>query len=126
MIVQRIELAGFPRPSLARTLSPNGRAHHMARHRTTEGVHMQVALAARGAGLRPMHGLVTLRVTYVFPQHRKRDDDNYSTGVLKAVRDALVRGGWLEADDAEHVRQERPVFVVERGQRRMVVELEEE
>ena len=126
MISQRqvLQLENFPRPEVARCLSPNGRAHPLARDRATKSVAERVKLEALRQGLRPMHGLVTLRVTCVYPVARKRDDDNAATGIVKNCRDALVRGGYLEADDVEHLRQEPVEIRVEPGVRRMVLELE--
>jgi len=122
---QTLTLNNFPRPDVARTLSPNGTAHHMAKARARKGVHEHVKVLAR-FDLQPMRGMVTLRPTFVFPVKRNRDDDNFATGVMKAVRDGLVKAGYLEADDSDHLRQERVEMVVEKGRRALILEFEYE
>jgi Holliday junction resolvase RusA-like endonuclease len=124
-LLGRLELDNFPRPSVARTLSPNGRAHHMAKYHAVQAVQTHVKVMATMAGLRPMEGLVSLKLTYVLPQHRRRDTDNYSGGgVTKAVIDALVRGGYLEADDTDHLRLLPVEIRVERGKRSLELTFE--
>lgn len=73
-----------------------------------------------------MHGPVILRATFTYPLRRKRDDDNLATGVMKAVRDALVKRRYLLNDDLQHLRQMPVEVVVEKGVRRLVLEFEEE
>ena len=121
-VQQRLTLEEFPRPALARVLSPNGRASWPARYRATQDVHTLVRLRAAMVALRPMRGLVTLWVTWVVPDHRRRGADNHSTGVLKAVVDALVRGGYLLDDDTDHLRLVPAAFRVERGRRALVLD----
>jgi hypothetical protein len=121
---QRLVLDQFPRPSVARTLSPNGRAHHMQRARATEAVAIHVRVMAIMQGLRKMHGHVVMQPTFVYPVRRKRDDDNAATGVLKSVRDSLVRGGWLEADDVEQLRQLPVEMRIEKGRRALELSFE--
>jgi Holliday junction resolvase RusA-like endonuclease len=122
-LLHTLELNNFPKPSVARTLSPNGRAHHMARYHAIQAVQIRVALDARMQGLPQMRdGLVVVRPIWTFPITRKHDSDNLSTGVLKACLDALVRGRWLLDDSSEHVRLEPPVIRVERGRRALVLE----
>jgi len=122
VVQQRLTLEEFPRPAVARALSPNGRASWPARYRATQDVHTLVKLRAVMAGLRPMHGLVTLWVTWVVPDRRQRDADNHTTGVVKATIDALVRGGYLEDDDTDHLRL-LPVRVrLEHGRRALVLD----
>lgn len=121
---QTLVLEDFPRPEIARALSPNGRAHWAAKRKARLNVVDHVTVAAIRGGLRLMRGQVVLSATFVYPDHRKRDDDNLATGVLKAVRDCLVLGQWLEADDIEHLRQ-MPVEVrVEKGRRALEITLE--
>jgi hypothetical protein len=121
---QQLLLDNFPRPSVARTLSPNGRAHHMQRARATEAVAIHVRVMAIMQGLRRMQGPVVMQPTFVYPVRRKRDDDNAATGVLKATRDALVRGSWLEADDVEHLRQLPVEMRIEKGRRALELSFE--
>jgi Holliday junction resolvase RusA-like endonuclease len=119
---QTLVLENFPRPSVANVLSPNGRAHHMAKYRATQAVAAHVKVMATMDGLRPMRGLVTLRVIWIVPDRRRRDTDNHTTGVVKAAIDALVRGGYLEADDTDHLRLLPVEIRTEPGRRALVLE----
>ena len=122
---QTLVLWDFPRPDVARLLSPNGRAHWAAKRKARLSVMDHVVVAGITSGLKVMWGgMVTLYPTFVYPDHRKRDDDNLATGVMKAVRDSLVQAQWLEADDLEHLRQ-MPVEVrVEKGHRSLELRFE--
>lgn len=76
--------------------------------------------------MRALPNVVIMQPIFIYPVKRKRDDDNLATGVLKAVRDALVRMGILAADDIEHLRQ-LPVEVrVEKGRRALILEFTSE
>lgn len=120
-VVQTLTIEDFPSPQCARALSPNGRAHWATKRAHTQAVKTVVAVKALVQGLQPMHGTVEIQPTFVYPQRRKRDDDNLGTGVLKAVRDALVQRGYLEADDMEHVFQDRPVVEIRKGERALIL-----
>lgn len=123
-MTQTLVLEGFPRPEIARALSPNGRVHWSDKRKARLNVVDHVTVSAIKGGLKLMRGLVVLYPTFVYPDHRKRDDDNLATGVLKACRDCLVQGQWLEADDLEHLRQ-MPVEVrIEKGVRRLELRFE--
>jgi hypothetical protein len=124
MTVQRLVIEDFPRARTARELSPNGRAHWTAQRAAKKLVATVVTFHARAQDLQPMHGFVTIRPQFIYPIARHRDDDNLATGTMKAVRDCLVRGGWLEADDTDHLRQ-MPVDVrVIKGRRALVLDFE--
>lgn len=124
MSVQTITLDDFPRPEIARALSPNGRVHWTAKRKARLSVIDHVTVAAIRGGLLHMRGLVVLTATFTYPIARARDDDNLATGVMKAVRDCLVSGQWLDADDTEHLRQ-MPVEVrVEKGKRALELRFE--
>lgn len=116
--IQRLLLVEFPTPTMARVLSPNGsRVHWAAAKRAKDYVSMIVAGRALACDLERMRGFVTIQPVWTFPERRKRDDDNLGTGVMKVVRDALVRGRWLEADDTDHLRQMPPEVRVVKGVR---------
>lgn len=117
-------LESFPRTDTARILSPNGRSHWTTRRKHVELVHLGVKARALLGGLPRMTGYVTLWPTFVYPIKRARDDDNLATGVMKAVRDALVKGGWLEADDVDHLRQMPVEVVVQKGRRALELRFE--
>lgn len=123
--VQTLTLDDFPRPRIARTLSPNGRAHWTTRRAASMAVATRVSIAASVQGLVPMRGFVVMRPRFVYPNVRRRDDDNAATGVLKSARDILVRRGYLINDDLQHLRQMPVEVTVEKGVRRLVLEFEE-
>ncbi len=114
-----------PSTADARALSPNGRAHWATKRAARLSVASEVKIAATQQGLRPVTGPVRLTFRYVFPEQRKRDVDNLTSGVTKCAIDALVRGRWLEADDSEHVTEVKAVAVVEKGSRRLEIEIQE-
>lgn len=114
----------FPTTADARALSPNGRAHWGTKAKARRSVATEVALAAAQQLFGTVDGPVRLTFRYVFPDQRKRDVDNLTTGVTKCAIDALVRGEWLVADDSEHVTEVKAEAVVEKGQRRLIVTIE--
>jgi hypothetical protein len=114
---QTLILEDFPYPDIARILSPNGRAHWATKNAARVGVGMRVFAAVAGRFEAPVRSPVRLLFRYTFPDHRKRDVDNLTTGVTKSVIDSLVRAGVLEADDSEHVTEVKAEAVVEKGRR---------
>jgi len=123
MTTQRLVLDQFPRPEIARALSPNGRPHWTARRVARLLVTDVVTVAAVRSGLRHMHGHVTIQPVWVFEVARRRDGDNL-TSILKAVQDSLVRGGWLADDSVEHVTLLPPEVRIERGKRALELSFE--
>lgn len=122
-LLHTLTLTDFPRPAVARVLSPNGRAEHWAiRRQARLDVYERVWANAKMQNLPRMRGLVTVQPTFTYPEQRRRDQDNLCTGVLKATLDSLVKGGWLEDDSSEYVRLEPPVIRVEPGRRALVLE----
>jgi Holliday junction resolvase RusA-like endonuclease len=119
--LQALIVEDFPSTDISRTLSPNGRAHWATKKRARAWVATMVACAAREQRLRPVDGPVRLLFRYVFPDRRKRDVDNLTTGVTKAAIDSLVRGEWLAADDSDHVTEVKAEAVVEKGRRCLVI-----
>lgn len=122
---QTLTVDDFPSTAEAWALSPNGRAHWATKRAARMNVASEVKIAATQQALRPMQGPVRLTFRYVYPDRRKRDVDNLTTGVTKAAIDALVRGEWLVADDSEHVTEVKAVAVVEKGSRRLEIEIQE-
>lgn len=122
--VQTLIVDDFPSTHDARALSPNGRAHWATKNAARKGVASEVVIAATQQGLRAASGPVRLTFRYVFPDQRKRDVDNLTTGVTKVAIDALVRGRWLAADDSAHVVEVKAEAVVEPGSRRLVIVIE--
>ena len=123
-MIQRLTLPDFPHPVTARTLSPNGRAHWRTRNQAVQDVHEYVWFYAKQQHLSQMRGRIKMYPKFVYPNHRKRDDDNLATGILKAARDCLVRGGWLAADDMAALRQMPVEVSVEKGRRELILEFE--
>lgn len=124
---QVLVIPDFPHPTVARVLSPNGRLNRLSKeYRKARLVVIDnVTVYALKQDLKHMHGRWRMTPYFVFPDHRKRDDDNLATGVMKLARDTLVSGGWLEADDAAHLLQERPNISVEKGVRHLRLVFEE-
>lgn len=50
-----------------------------------------------------------------FPNRRRRDEGNYRAMIEKALGDALVNGGWLDDDTADHFRVGEVTFDPEPG-----------
>lgn len=121
---QTLTLEDFPSTDIARCLSPNGRAHWATKKRARAWVATVTSGAARQDGLRPVGGPVRLTLTYVYPDHRKRDIDNLTTGVTKCVIDALVRGCWLDGDDSRTVLSVTALPSVQKGRRALEILIE--
>ncbi len=68
---------------------------------------------------------VKATVTFVVPDHRKRDTANMMDA-LKALWDGIVDAGLLVDDSHEHLRHGEPSVRVEKGQRYVLVTLEEQ
>jgi len=62
------------------------------------------------------------RVTYVFPDNRRRDVDNYSGQAIKPVLDALTDVGIIVDDSFQHLSVSYDARV-ERGQQRVELEV---
>lgn len=94
----RIVLRGVP-PSLNRYLGKaNGQAYRKAKAEWSE----TVAWMVRGRVSRPFDR-ATVRITYFFPDRRRRDPDNYCG---KLLLDGLVRGGVIADDSFAHIHLE--------------------
>ena len=121
---QVLVLHDFPSPKLARTLSPNGRPHWRTKVLSTRHVNEVVAGWANLQGILPVGGPARLTIRYVMPIARKRDQDNYTTGVTKALIDGLVRSEILLGDDTALLTLAPVELVVERGELRTEVTIE--
>ena len=124
LLAQVLILEDFPRPDIARTLSPNGRAHWTAKRKARLSVIDYVVVHAIKSGLRRMPAPVQLYLTYIMPDRRTRDQDNYSTGVTKAVIDILVKGQWLDGDSTDLLRLAPVEVRVEKGRRALELRFE--
>ncbi len=122
--VQTLTIEDFPRPEIARALSPNGRAHWAVKRKARLSVVDHVTVAAIKGGMRLTRGKVQMHIRYVFPDRRLRDQDNWTTGVTKALIDTLVNGQWLEGDDSERLRLAPVEFSVQPGRRALEITLE--
>jgi Holliday junction resolvase RusA-like endonuclease len=119
--LQALIVEDFPSTDISRALSPNGRAHWATKKRARAWVATVVDCAAKQQRLRAVDSPVRLLFRYTFPDRRKRDVDNLTTGVTKAAIDALVRSKVLAADDSEHVTEVKAEAVVEKGRRYLEV-----
>jgi hypothetical protein len=109
---------------LARVLSPNGRYCWQTRAKAVRWVQYQVWAALQQQDVAQQPAPARVRLTYVRPTRRQRDQDNWGTGVSKATLDGLVKAGVLEGDDSERLALEPVQFVVEPGRRALVIEIE--
>lgn len=123
---QTLILEDFPSSTIARALSPNGRAHWAARSRARNVVESIVGLAIIRQRLSDelLGGPVRITYRWVMPDRRRRDLDNHSTGVVKVVQDCLARLGMIDADDTSCVVAIETQIVVERGRRALEIVLE--
>ena len=78
-----------------------------------------VLLLASGLPKPLRHVEVTARLR--FPQKRQRDEGNFRVILEKACGDALVAGGWLPDDSAEHYSFGRVEFEASRGANRTIL-----
>jgi len=67
---------------------------------------------------------VVITVTYTFPNKRKRDFDNYSSG-YKLLGDGLI-GRVIKDDSQEHIKELRIRFAYEKGTKKTVINIEGE
>jgi Holliday junction resolvase RusA-like endonuclease len=117
----RLEISKLP----DKALSPNARGGFWARYKAGRKLKEMVYLLARskmnGDFDKPMEK-ASLKLTYVFPQRRRRDPDNFSA-MGKYIADGLVLAGVIEDDSAEHLvilpvelkvdKQRAPLTIVE-------------
>lgn len=59
-------------------------------------------------------------VTFYWPTHRRRDEDN-ALASLKAAYDGIVESGLLVDDDHRHLRREMPVFAIDKQNPRVEI-----
>jgi hypothetical protein len=99
--------------------SPNARAFWAKRYKDNKGsrgyagaVYYEcVQVRNTRANFEPFKRPV-LQLTFVFRDHRKRDEDNLRTR-FKSGQDAIVAAGLIEQDDMEHLVVNRPVVEVD-------------
>lgn len=127
MKAQTLVLEDFPRPDVARALSPNGRTHWAAKKKVRDLVEWIVGNAIFDQRLTDELLGRQVRITYrwIFPDHRRRDIDNHSTGVVKVVQDSFVRLGLIDADDTSCVVGITTEIAVEKGRRALEIEITE-
>jgi Holliday junction resolvase RusA-like endonuclease len=94
----RITLQGIP-PSLNRYLGKaNGQAYRKAKAEWTDTV---AWMAKQQRTKHKPYEKATVRITYFFPDRRRRDPDNYCG---KLLLDGLREGGIIEDDSFRHIR----------------------
>jgi hypothetical protein len=119
---QTVILDDFPLPEIARTLSPNGRAHWRTKSRAADVVRKNVWVAVMTQGIRPVPPPVHVTWRWIVPDRRRRDQDNHGTGVVKVAQDRLVSLGILAADHSDALTGHVEI-VYERGARRLEIVL---
>lgn len=92
-------------------LTENQRLHHHAKARIVKDVRLTGALLARG--LRGS-GRVEVTLTWIVPDHRRRDEDNI-VPTLKALCDGLVDAGVVPDDTPAFMVKNMPVIRVVPG-----------
>jgi len=98
-----IEL-GWP----ARILNPNGRGHHMAKHRAKKAARREGYFAAKAAGVSVTDASAPVRVSLTFhPPTRNLPDEDNAVASVKSHLDGIADA--LGMDDALF-RLERPVI----------------
>lgn len=104
-----------------RAMNPNGRAHWAVRRKDVKPFQQAVALQCKG--LRFQKVLITL--TFVVPDHRRRDGDNYLAS-MKSTLDILVWEGVVKDDSSEYVSYAPVQFEVDRERAPVtIIEIEE-
>ncbi len=124
--VQRLFLPDFPSPAIARTLSPNGRAHWGAKRRAQIDVEtvIWIALNRLDCPLMPIAPPAHVTYRWIVPDRRRRDLDNHGTGVVKVIQDYLVKYGILPGGDHAEALTSRVEIVYEKGRRALEIILE--
>ena len=113
-------------------LSPNVKKHHMVKARAVRQYRWECNLDARNQAfgdwkgpVSPLTSPVKATVTFVVPDKRRRDTDNLMAA-LKPLWDGLRDARVLVDDSHEHLRHGEPSVRVEKGQRYVLVTLEEQ
>lgn len=104
------------------TANDQRRAHWSAVRAAKADTELLVRSAAQRARL-PRFGRCHVTVTWYAPDARIRDSDALAP-CLKAVLDALVRGGWLPGDDHWFVASTRQAIAVDRANPRITIEID--
>lgn len=118
---QWIVLEDFPSTEVARTLSPNGRAHFGSVIRAKKAVRDRIVAAVHMQEPFPVAPPARVLYRWIVPDKRKRDLDNHGTGVVKVIQDSLVRLGVLPGGDHAEVLTSRVEIVVQKYRRAMEI-----
>ncbi|MDD5700447.1 MAG: hypothetical protein PHU23_00230 [Dehalococcoidales bacterium] len=125
----RIEVNQLPPESC----SPNSRVHWSKKYQDgkeyAEAVYYEAVLVrntlSAGGDFRPFKRPV-LHLTFVFRDHRRRDEDNLRAR-FKPGQDILVTAGLFQDDDMSHLIVKRPKVVVDPNRAPMtIIDLEED
>ena len=120
-----LRIPDFPDPKISRALSPNGRAHWTARRdarRFVQGALVGTMDDASGAVM-PWVYPHRVKFTWCFPNKRNRDQDNHTTGVVKALLDGLVKLGYIVGDDSHAIQLEPTELLVREGERWLQIDI---
>lgn len=121
---QWIVLEDFPSPEIARTLSPNGRAHFGTVIRAKKSVRERIVAAVHVQEPFPVAPPARVLYRWIVPDNRRRDLDNHGTGVVKVIQDSLVKLGVLPGGDHSEALTSRVEIVVQKYRRAMEICLE--
>ena len=118
----------------AKELSPNWKpytpgamwVHKGVRDELSSRIYWLTLEAMEKAGITAHPAFERIQITYTFivPTNRRRDGDNWIAR-MKPAQDALVKAGVVSDDTHEHVAVMPPRFVVEKGRRETIIEIEE-
>lgn len=99
------------------------RGNYHAANRYKKDLQKDIAMQARAARIRPVHGPVVVHIDWIEP-NRRRDVDNIQ-GAAKLILDALVGMGVLAGDGQKHVSDVSHDVHVDMYNPRVVVTLTE-
>ncbi|MBA7683817.1 hypothetical protein ES703_92202 [subsurface metagenome] len=103
-------------------LSPNARVFWFKKYQAAQKLKEDTFYLAKQAAI-PQFNTATIQFTFVVPNHRRRDPDNY-LAMMKPVVDGLVLADVLPDDNFSVVSYAPVLFQIERkGNSRTIVEI---
>lgn len=121
--VQTLVIEDFPDTTLARQLSPNGRAHWRVKDNARKRAAERIATECTRQGMHAWDFRVRLTMRWVFPKRGRHDQDNL-IATAKCFIDAMVRKRLISDDSSEHLEIAPPEVVYEKGRRALEITLE--
>lgn len=100
-------------PWVPPSLNVWNRMHWAKRYKLKQQLQYEIQMELRRKGnVCPKFQKVELRAVLMFMLDRRRDSDNFGAVLWKIVQDALVAGGVIPDDDAEHCTSYPPAIVL--------------